>query len=66
MGDEDITVSEESIDYRLETSNNLLSLTCPFCGVPHEIKDIADLPQSTQKCTCCGKVLLQYTEDNDE
>ncbi len=51
------------LEYRLEQISNLLNVTCPYCGVPHEFKDVIDIPHYTQNCTLCNRVLIQYIGD---
>jgi len=54
-------IENGTVDIRINSLDNLLNISCPFCGVPHEFNDIEDIPEVTQHCTMCNKVLIQYT-----
>jgi len=55
------TIENGTVDIRVNMMNNLLNISCPFCGMPHEFKDVGDIPNETMHCTLCDKVLIQYT-----
>ena len=55
-------IESGTVDMRLKSLNNLLNISCPFCGVPHEFEGIDDIPETTFRCTMCDKVLVQYME----
>jgi len=57
------SIENGTIEMRLDVMSNLLNVTCPYCGVPHNFKDVEDIPLKTQHCTMCNNVLIQYTRE---
>jgi hypothetical protein len=49
------------LNYEQLVKDKFLHIECVFCGVPHEYNNTMAIPIDGQKCVCCGKQIIQFT-----